>query len=412
MRYGKRFVGTICALAALGYGTLSCSKCVRPAGPVVGGSGDPRSPACIARHGFPVTDGGGPGGRPRADGARPAPQPEALCEGDLCGANGGWLGQGVAFRTLHLDGSANPQDLRITAFRTGHNVPAELDVDRDVVIGKTMAETLRADQAAGIAKLKGSTLTLERKIPGQSDDPRQYTLTIHDIQQHAFLAQPPCPEGQTCELNQVTVYTFTAVASDGCEVEVCKPGLDPDHQDGLSGRAVIFRGDLYGEPGQLVKRVEPAGTGDGAKINFACLGTSLSKLHLLRHTVASRTDNIDPPSVDQEEALLRLLRADYCGTGTSFTQDELQIRIGVRSPAPQPTQESRFRLDDAVSLDALWNKDGAMCIGTPRWAPLAEIQTECAGAGGAIPLCADLPGVTLGTPFAIDNHAVSANPVH
>src|ERR1043165_7223158 len=42
------------------------------------------------------------------------------CPREACGLNGVWLGAGVPFRTLHLNGAENPQHLSILGFHDAH----------------------------------------------------------------------------------------------------------------------------------------------------------------------------------------------------------------------------------------------------------------------------------------------------
>lgn len=63
---------------------------------------------------------------------------------------------------------------------------------------------------------------------------------------------------------------------------------------------------------------------------------------------------------DHHQACVRMLRADYCGDGTSFTRDGMLIdlydRLGIQQDEPGP----------GMRFEAGWGKDGATCVARPR----------------------------------------------
>jgi hypothetical protein len=81
--------------------------------------------------------------------------------------------------------------------------------------------------------------------------------------------------------------------------------------------------------------------------------------------------------VPEFEASVRVVRADYCGDGSSFTQAGTSLQLediwGVNSfgSASQATE-------------ALWGANGALCLGTPRLGGQSPIT--CGGV--ALPVCA------------------------
>lgn len=278
------------------------------------------------------------------------------CRPNGCGNNGAWLGQKFKFRELHLTmGVPNKQKLSIQSFRHG-NEALKLDVEGDDLVGIRNDNT----KVKG-ASLKGATLSIK-----ESDD--SYTLTIEDVLETPFWAG--CMAGDRCKdaPPTVPVYRFSVIRDrGGCKVELCRPELSDDH-DTLKGTAVIFKGDVYDDNYRVrsndssvpAERLKP---GEDDLFNIACVGTTVSKLHFLRHTSAS----VEPPvlraTVAQRQTMLRLLTADYCGIGQPFTEEGLPIKLGFDSPM---WDVSSYKLGDAKSMDARWSKDGATCIGIPR----------------------------------------------
>jgi hypothetical protein len=83
------------------------------------------------------------------------------------------------------------------------------------------------------------------------------------------------------------------------------------------------------------------------------------------------------------EAAVRMVRADYCGTGDSFTEPGQPLTIedawGVSThPAGVPLKN-----------EALWGKSGALCVGQPRldavYSDALSVQKRCDELGAPVP---------------------------
>lgn len=318
-----------------------------------------------------------------------------------CGLNGSWLGSGVRFRTLHVTaGALNPQNLRVRDFTQDGRVL------RLEVVGQQLKGIKRdaSDVIEGRA-LIGAKLALEHvDAAGRVD--MTYTLKIADVKDEDFWTT--CRAGADCRdaIPKVRLYTFTVSASDGCEVQLCRPGLSDKYQGGVNGTAVIFRGDYY-EEGTHAVRTSPVNDYDQDVFNIACVGTAISKLHLLRHTTAA--DPTRPTAPGQRQALLRLLDADYCGTGGSFTDDGVPMWLGFDSPRWEPSGESRYPMGPGGVVEAQWNERGASCLNAPRLTSTdrARIDEACRLAGRAAPIACPAPDPAH--PVMRGNSAISWN---
>lgn len=374
-----------CVIALVAYGISRCSH--RHQKPSSGGTPDPRRAACLAVHGLPQM----------AD--IPVSPLLGDCPNTGCGLNGSWLGSGVQFRTLHVtEGTPNPQGLAIRSFVKGNETLIPMvDPSTDELYGIGGGAQVR-DQA-----LVGTVLTIAGVF---KDIPHSYQLTIKGVTPIDYWAS--C---DGCSKTTTPLYTFTATADDGCEVALCAPGLNDDYTGSLSGNAVIFRGDVYNDANYTVADQ----TGSDDTFNIVCLGTAISKLHLLRHTNASHPGTPDGQAQPQRQSMLRLLTADYCGTGHPFTIDGLPIRMKFDAAKFHLSSDAGYDMTGASSIDAAWDDAGAKCIDTPRGVNIpgndlatlkATIRNTCPG--HALPDCA--PNVTLGTPFGLGNYGVSGNP--
>lgn len=294
------------------------------------------------------------------------------CPRDVCGVNGIWLGQGVPFRTLNLDGSSNSQGLVIQDFESATQESLVVDVEGDSLIGRLQG----GGDLRGI-QLKYATLTL-LSLTGIT--PLFINFHIDDVPYMQFAAQ--CKQGYTCDSRLIPVYRFSATTSTGCAVQLCKPGINPSDgtRNNLQGDAIIFEGDLYDENTFEVK-ITPMAINHKRTFNIACVGTTISKLHLLRHTSASQSpyvDVTDQPDKYQREALLRMFTGDYCGRGdpsdpnnldksSLFTENGVPIWITFNSGAYQPTLESTYLPTGVpMNIDGRWDSTGATCMTNPR----------------------------------------------
>lgn len=286
----------------------------------------------------------------------PPPDPPGVgaitCPRDVCGVNGIWFGEEVPFRTLNLDRTPNESGLAIDRFMSADLEPLELDVVGDSLIGRKPT----GDVLTGPA-LRNAKLTLVRHDPSGT---RSISLTVYvhiiDVLYLDFAAT--CTSSPGCSPQQTPVYRFTATTGEGCNVQLCKPGINPpdNGRPELAGDAVLFEGDLYNEDTFEVT-IAPRMYNQRGTFNLTCLGTTLSKMHLLRHTSASQSPSVasmDQPQEAEREALLRMFTADYCGRGglpldpadpdssSLFTRNGVPIRIAFSGAAYQPTYASGF----------------------------------------------------------------------
>ena len=81
-----------------------------------------------------------------------------------------------------------------------------------------------------------------------------------------------------------------------------------------------------------------------------------------------------PAMWDLHQACTRLVRADYCGDGHSYTRDGTPIDVYDVSGIQTETKDS------ALTFEAAWGKDGATCVRRPRVPKLESLdalRTAC-----------------------------------
>lgn len=285
------------------------------------------------------------------------------CRLEDCGLNGAWLGQGVPFRQLDLTGKPDPKShLFISKFTSANHIRLKIGFAQDSsdeLVGTAGSLILRGPQ------LVGSEIELSlARDKADNAGPAVYRLQIVNV---SSIHPWACPGGQCNLSHDAPLYQFSVTRlSPGspCRVDLCAPDLNNDWGT-LKGSAVIFKGDIYDDDKYKIRSDDFPNGADRLKpseqnlFNIACVGTAISKLHFLGHTSASNRSTTHT----KRQAMLRLLTADYCGTGHPFTENGHPIRLGFKD---ESGMVSEYDMKDAVSIDARWDEHGATCIGTPR----------------------------------------------
>lgn len=302
------------------------------------------------------------------------PWRENNCKPQGCGLNGSWLGDGVPFRTLDLKGGLNDAGIKIDGFWKGDK-ELKAYVNGDELFGRQLDDGTLVTGSA----LVGAVLHLSRKLPGS---PALYKLYIRGVTYKNFWTR--ClPTATSCseEPSQVPHYQLELISPQGCQLKLCEPGLSEDPDDpSISGTAVIFRGDLYTDDYRVRTREQGSPlqiqSSETGIFNIACVGTVLSKVHLLRHTEASQ-DESHTTTRSQRQTMLRMLTGDYCGVGKPFTRERHPLKLAIDNGSWDAM--SAYDIRDAAIFEARWDENGATCLGKPRLAdvePVASLRTE------------------------------------
>jgi len=119
---------------------------------------------------------------------------------------------------------------------------------------------------------------------------------------------------------------------------------------------------------------------DSNWVTFACLGQAAFKAKALGYSQGRKFAGTNAPATRaQQDATLKMITADYCGIGHSFTDQGQQLhwenRVGSVTIPPGTT---------TGPLEAVWGPNGALCLDEPRLKTKAEVETEC---GHVIPGC-------------------------
>jgi hypothetical protein len=183
-----------------------------------------------------------------------------------------------------------------------------------------------------------------------------------------------------------------------CNGEGIEPGI---WNAATKVSALVFEGDHYDPETKTVQH------GRKGWFNLACAGTAGAKMHLLRHTEAGSIKmgpNKRITSLGERTAMLRMITADYCGNGSTFTVNGHPLLYGDINKW-YPLNPSDPRID---TFEAAWGPNGPLCITKPRLYCPPTVQSAC-----SIELDRSFtlppPCPTNGT-FPAGTHVISANP--
>ena len=268
-----------------------------------------------------------------------------------CGLNAAEV-NGRAIRELNLDGVANASGVKIVGFIAPLGILGNyrLDVEGDALVARSPGRpTLR-----GLALL-GATILV--KEPGLLNLPLPITVLGYD-------EIPSWAEGAP------KVPTYALVYPDLGSLLGARNVCNGDLTDILASAATVLGGETYN---LTSKTVQPD---KNRWLTIACAGSAAAKLRILNYGPQSDFDGLgDPASVAQRQAALKMLTADYCGDGTSYTANGTPLQY-------EDTAGTVALSGTPGALEAIWTADGALCLDAQR---LPGAQVAC-----NLPSCAGL----------------------
>lgn len=293
-------------------------------------------------------------------------------ECDDCGRNAATVGDNIIFDNMHAGGRPNNGGVKIdqawlcsggrfpncgTDGQPGRPVKARLKVEKDRLSAflENRSEDPTLDGVSGH--------DLHERLRVELSHPRtgaRYELFVTYTKNQRFRGMA---ETDVNESNSVVAYRFAYRM-------ITPPPLKPlsylctgtpAYQETYYF-AIVWAGDMVDNK---KKQVLPPAEQPGW-FNLACSGTALSKLHLFRHSQAAFDRGLGETDRSQRTALLKLLTADYCGTGSSFTKNGQELRY-MDAAGLVPSYPAINFEDDLGDVEAIWDKDGRpICLNTPR----------------------------------------------
>lgn len=108
-------------------------------------------------------------------------------------------------------------------------------------------------------------------------------------------------------------------------------------------------------------------------LTLACAGEAMYKVKRMDYGPNGRQGPQGGPTTPaQRTAALKMVTADYCGTGKSFTDDNKPLLFHNFKRTVQLTD-----IKQIVAIEAHWDEHGARCLSTPRLVPRDKVIAEC-----------------------------------
>lgn len=261
-----------------------------------------------------------------------------------CGFNAAEV-NGHSLADLNLDGLANDDGAQIVGFtppplRLGYT----LDVDGDELVARKGGLVLRGAQMVG-------AIILVRLPEGLT-----VPVTIAGYEQVSSWAagRPP-------------IAAYSLLYPEPQELLGVKNVCTGSLLDPLANVATVLGGERYD---QDTKTVVPS----PRWLTIACAGSAAAKLKLLGYGPQSSAT-----TVARRQATLKMITADYCGEGESYTANGTPIQWAnqdgsVASPPGEPLGD----------LEAVWTDAGALCLEATRL-PDADVACDLPGCAGIAP---------------------------
>jgi hypothetical protein len=287
-----------------------------------------------------------------------------------CRSIGALLG-GRAFHELDTDFDNAVDGLRITAVEDAQKQPLTLMIEGDELTARDSTGTIRRGN-----ELLDTYLYLVDEASKLSPPP-QYYLHLTDVGTTAFRVGDGLAHTYT--------FSYRRLGDGSGEQSLCTAPRDDAAWMDLAFKAFVFGGDHYDD------RAKTVDVRADTRFNIACAGTGFATMHLNRHTTAG-SDAGHITTREQRQAMFKMLYADYCGTGRSFTFEDYPIEYENATG-----WFWKYGIPGGSTYEAIWNENGAVCLDEPRLTGAVEdIVHDIEGACKPPPPCTSLKHPDIG----------------
>jgi hypothetical protein len=193
-----------------------------------------------------------------------------------------------------------------------------------------------------------------------SNGSRFFKITVAEVNQVASWAQPVSGSPHiTLESYLLNWNEFKNGWGDARNVCTNPPSRENPDALGMIGslafHTLLFEGDRIDADRKLDTGIETSW------FNLGCAGSALAKMALTGHTEAARNAGTFVTTLSERQTMLKMLTADYCGTGMPFTVAGQPLNWrddhGTMKLIQQPAQLVR---------EARWTEKGPACLDKPR----------------------------------------------
>ena len=273
----------------------------------------------------------------------------------------------AGFHELNELGLENLEGFRITRLQKRNASNQWISYRPDVRNGYLYARSL----TTGADIYSGSQLVGARFIVTKPAEHRTFHLTIE------FHSEAPI---WAMQVAQTPTYRIAwSEPSTGLRGYVCS---DPIAEGGLQPHDAVLMDDDRVDADML----EFTGLPPTNWFSIGCARHALTKVHQLGYTKAANAILGVTTSLAQRTAALKMITADYCGSGDAFTIQGQPLHWRDRNGWNDTTIPGE-------KVEAAWSERGALCVGTPRLianppvppASFPDLTAELAAFGCTLP---------------------------
>jgi hypothetical protein len=210
---------------------------------------------------------------------------------------------------------------------------------------------LNGSEKIGPQGLVGSKLVIESRWGSRFELTLEQVGSIPYVELGNAFPDPPIP-------TYLWRYRRVEPLSSGPDKYLCPS--DNIHQG--TKDAVMFAGDRYSKPRGTV-----IATGRAAEpwFNIACNDAALWKMAVFRFVDAARRLPKFDTELEDRKAMVRAIRADYCGNNVAWTDPG--------TPVDWANRGGWLKINTYPDVEAIWDENGAICLSKPRLKTFAEI---------------------------------------
>ena len=255
-----------------------------------------------------------------------------------CGSNSPFI-DNYSFHEANKYGLPNDAGFRIVSFKDRWGTPLQLDVAGGHMIGRN---------TQGIGVLFGQQLVGSTILMVNSLSQRQFLVRVNAVGSVFYWATLPTgvqPSRETYLLEWVLTIDGVNPAPNSRYQNVCKLAGRVAGADllGMNGyHTVLFEGERINA---AAKTIDPRLDIDW--FNIGCAGHTLAKLELTGHTEVAHYVGFTT-TIDQRQTMLKMLVADYTGSGIPYTIAWHAAQLGRRQwldEAPADDHRDRVAVD-------------------------------------------------------------------
>lgn len=279
----------------------------------------------------------------------PSPVARAPCEDIVCG-NAATLGKNPFWELDATGTQRSPTGgFRIRSFHGPLGAPLELRVNGFGLVGVSAAQ----QYVTGTA-LEHSTLEID------GADGVVYRLVLEKVGPVTYFeCTGDCPPIPTY------AWSYTYESSPGKRTParwVCPRANLAPNTNTIYKNAILFTGDRYDRATGTVQTI-----GDTSPwFNFACNDDVLWKMAVFRYAQPA-SYGAYVTSIADRDAAIRSIRADYCGDDHAWTETGTSVDWANRGGW-------LTHAEDGMTVEAIWNANGAVCLTKPRLYQKSEIS--------------------------------------